>query len=300
MLVQYFNGTANYVLNTDTVAPSVGQVYLLGTINWGMAQSTRITQRGPFQDGDTDIDYRLNPRIFSLPIVVVANNIDEHMDARNLLMKIFKPTNNQGANLQVRWNDETERRNILVKVVGGLTMDTDARDFHVRTVIQLRAADPTWFSDVEIETKISATNLGTPTPYPKTYPVPYGSSGVNNIAYTYYEGSWITRPILICDGPLTDLTLIDNKGHIIRFAQTIPDGNRVIIDLKTGNPTVTLNDNIDAFAMLAIESDLMNWALYPSPDDADGEGLNVISISASGSTSNSAVYMRYYNRYIGV
>jgi len=302
MLVQYFNGSSNIIFNTinnDGVA--IGYtVYLTGTVNWGMAPSTRITQRGPFQDGDTDIDFRLNPRVFSLPIVIEANSIDEHMNARNMLMKIFKPSNNQAANLQVRWDNETERRNIYVKVVGGLTMDTDARDFNVRTVIQMRADDPSWFEDITNEQQLSATVLGTPTPYSKPYPVPYGSSGVNNINYTYYEGTWITRPILICDGPLTNLTLTDTKGHIIRFAETIPDGSRVVIDLKTGNPLVTLNDGLNGFYMLAIESDLMNWAIYPSPDDEDGQGLNVISISATGSTSASMVTMTYFNRYIGV
>ena len=301
MNISFDNGQSTTYFNAyNLFGPAAGYtIHLVGTVNWGLPPTTRITQRGPFQDGDTDIDYRINPRIFSLPIVIEANTIDEHMNARNMLMKVFPPTN-RIQNLLIDWDSETQRRIIEVRVVGGLSLDTDARDFNVRTVVQLRAADPTWSDSIQFEQVLTYTIFGTPTPYPKPYPVPYGAAGVNNIFNFYYDGSWISRPILVCDGPLSDLTITDTKGNIIRFSDTIPAFNRVIIDLKSGNPTVTLNDDTNAFGMLAIESNLVNWALYPVPDAADIDGLNVISVSATGADGNSRVTMQYITRYIGV
>jgi len=83
---------------------SVAPVYLTGTVNFGMAPSHRITQRGPFQEGDSDIDFRLDPRIISLPIVVPTSSIDEHFRQRNLLLDIFKPGNDP-ATLIVTYDD---------------------------------------------------------------------------------------------------------------------------------------------------------------------------------------------------
>ena len=301
MNIRFDNGQSTTYLNAyNSFGPAAGYtIHLVGTVNWGMPPTTRITQRGPFQDGDTDIDYRINPRIFSLPIVIEANTIDEHMNARNMLMKVFPPTN-RVQNLLIDWDSETQRRFIEVRVVGGLELDTNARDFNVRTVVQLRAADPTWSDTLQFEQVLTATIFGTPTPYPKPYPVPYGAATVNNITYFNYDGTWISRPILVCDGPLSDLTITDTKGHIIRFAETIPAFNRVVIDLKSGNPTVTLNDGLNGFYMLDYTSDLVNWALYPVPDSEDNDGLNVISVSATGADGDSRVTMQYIKRYIGV
>lgn len=302
MQVGYDNGQFTVYFNEEntTITPAFGYtINLVGTVNWGMPPSTRITQRGPFQDGDTDIDYRINPRIFSLPIVIEANSIDAHMNARNMLMNVFKPSN-KIQNLLLSWDGDTQNRIIEVRVVGGLTLDTDARDFNVRTVVQLRAADPTWSDTVQFEQVLTDVIFGTPTPYPKPYPVPYGASSVNKINNFYYDGSWISRPLLVCDGPLANLTLTDTLGHVIRFSETIPAANRVVIDLKSGNPTVTLNDGLNGFYMLDFTSDLMNWALYPTPDALDFDGLNVISVSATGADGNSLVTMQYIKRYIGV
>ena len=54
--VTFNRGTKTYTFNSEGNFES-GQdytVYLTGTLNWGLAPLHRITQRGPFQDGDSD------------------------------------------------------------------------------------------------------------------------------------------------------------------------------------------------------------------------------------------------------
>jgi hypothetical protein len=274
-------------------------VYLTGTVNFGMAPSHRITQRGPFQQGDSDIDFRLDPRIMSLPIVVPTSSIDEHFTYRNKLLDIFKPGNDKSV-VGVFYNDGvTEiRRFIDVKILSSLTMDTDSKDFNIRGVIQLRADDPTWYDAFGYEATLTSPILGTPTPYPKPYEVPYGSAGIGGITDVLYEGTWICYPVLTGVGPLTDLTMTDGLGHVISFDTPIPAGTYVSIDLKFGVKTVTDQDGVNRFDWLDINSDLTNWALYPSPFVVGG--INTISVSATGTDGDSSVSINWIPRYIGV
>jgi hypothetical protein len=274
-------------------------VYLTGTVNFGMAPSHRITQRGPFQQGDTDIDFRLDPRIMSLPIVVPTTSIDDHFYYRNLLLNIFKPGNDASNVAVVFTNGATEFiRFINVKILSSLTMDTDSKDFNIRGVIQLRADDPTWYDVYGYEATLTSPILGTPTPYPKPYAVPYGSAGIGGITNILYEGTWICYPVLTAVGPLTDLTITDALGHVISIDTPIPASTYISIDLKYGAKTVVDQDGVNRFAWLDINSDLINWALYPSPFVSDGN--NAISVSATGTDGGSSVSINWLPRFIGV
>jgi len=306
MQVKFFRpNIGQYIFNDSNGFEDIGEVsfgapvYLTGTVNFGMAPSHRITQRGPFQEGDSDIDFRLDPRIISLPIVVPVSSIDDHFIYRNALLDIFKPGNDT-ATLIVTYDDTgTEAvRYLDVKILSSLTMDTDSKDFNIRGVIQLRAQDPTWYDNNFSETPLTSPILGTPTPYPKPYGVPYGSAGIGGITTVNNIGTWINYPVLTAVGPLTDLTITDGLGHVISFDTPIPAGTYVSIDLKYGAKTVTDQDGVNRFAWLDITSDLINWAIYPSPYVVGGS--NTISVSATGTDSSSSVTMNWNPRYIGV
>jgi len=307
MEITFGRGNGTYTFNDSNgfnTNPSNGvffgfPVYLTGTVNFGMAPSHRITQRGPFQDGDSDIDFRLDPRIMSLPIVVPTSSIDDHFYYRNKLLDIFKPGNDVSV-LSLNYTDGAIEfiRLIKVKILSSLTMDTDSKDFNIRGVMQLRADDPTWYDANGYEATLTSPILGTPTPYPKPYAVPYGSAGIGGITNVLYEGTWICYPVLTAVGPLTDLTITDALNHVISFDTPIPAGTYVSIDLKYGAKTVTDQDGVNRFAWLDINSDLINWALYPSPYVFDG--YNTISVSATGTDGESSVSINWIPRYIGV
>ena len=298
MKIQFRRGFDTHSFNYENGFGDTGNeytVYLAGSINWGFAPLHRITQRGPFQDGDSDVDFRLDPRVFSLPIVVPASTDEEHFERRAQLLQVFKPGNDI-ATLRVSWN--TGERSIDVKVVGGLSMDTDSKDYNIRTVVQLRAADPTWYDTYGEQEAISAQLFGTPTPYPKPYPVPYGSDSINKITTINYDGSWPTFPTIQCIGPATNLTIVDGLGNIIQFDDAIPAGQTWTIDLSYGAKTVIDQNGVNKFASLDITSNLVNWGLYPDP--TINNGTNTISVSATGTTSASEVTLFYTARYIGV
>lgn len=76
------------------------------------------------QHGDSDVDFRLDPRILQLPIFVNTTSIDDYYAARGRLLSIFSPSNTTG---QIKVTTTAWVRTINVKVLGGLTFDTDAR-----------------------------------------------------------------------------------------------------------------------------------------------------------------------------
>ena len=177
-------------------------------------------------------------------------------------------------------------------------MDTDSKDFNVRGVIQLRAADPTWSGDIAYEYQLTSTIFGTPTPYPKPYPVPYGADSVNKVTTILYEGTWLTYPVITAVGPMTDLVITDSLNHSIKFTTPIPAGNYILINLKYNAKTVNDQDGVNRFSWLSIDSDITNFALFPSPFIFDGG--NTLSVSATGTNVDSRVEITYVPRYIGV
>ena len=295
MGIRFTRGGRSYTFGSpESEFPNV---HVIGAVNWGMAPLHRITQRGPFQDGDTDVDFRLDPRIISLPFVAEATDVNSRYNIRAILLQVFKPGNDV-AQLYYSVPADINSRVIDVTVSGGLTMDDDGKDFNVRGVIQLRAANPTWYDLAQSTVYLTATLFGTPTPYPKPYPVTYGAGGVNNIVAINYLGSWATYPRIQCTGPATNLTLVDGVGNIISFDDPIPSLETWTIDLSYGKKTVTNQNGVNQFAALNINSDIVNWGIFPDPTVLNG--VNTISVSATDTTTNTLVTLYYNSRYIGV
>jgi len=300
MKLEFIRGTHTWQFNVENGGYSGITLFVTGALNWGIAPVTRITQRGPFQEGDSDIDYRLNPRVINLPIVIPGSSYEQFASNRENLIQMFKPGNDT-ATLRQTLNEGDPfneiKRSIDVKVAGA-TMDSTSNEFNVRAVIQLRADDPTWYNSTQNAQEITYTQFGTPTPYPKPYPVPYGSGAVNNFITITYTGTVMSSPILQCVGPLTDLVIADGAGRLIALTETVPAGDTWTIDLRYGYKTIFDQNGVSKFYALSIYSDLINWGLYPDPTfDA---GINPISVSATGTTSASHVYIYWYDRYVGI
>jgi len=298
MAIQFIRGSFTWDLNINGGGYAAISVFVTGAVNWGIAPITRITQRGPFQDGDTDIDYRINPRVINLPVVVPSATYEAMMANRESLIQMFKPGNDTATLKHINEDPlNYNTRSIDVKIAGA-TMDSSQMDFNVRAVIQLRAADPTWYDVTQKYIQLTSTVLGTPTPYPKTYPVPYGEYGAANITPVIYTGTVVGRPILQCVGPFTDLVIADGGGHLIAFDDPIPDGDTWTVDLRPGRKTVVDQNGVNRFPALTITTDLINWGIYPQPTFPDG--LQYFSVSATGTTATSAVNMYWNDRFVGI
>lgn len=305
MKLQFLRNGKTYVFNSTSFRyPTAAfPVYLTGTVGFGLAPSTQLTQRGPFQQGDTYVGFRLNPRVLQLPIVVKCSSIEDQMTKRATLSKIFR-IDDDVVTVRMAWIDGTSyERSIDGRVVGGLFLDTTGADFHIRATVQIKANDPTWYDTYGTYTILSGTVAGTPTVYPKLYGnspngTPYGATAISKSTAIAYDGTWDAYPVIQATGPITDLVMVDTLGHQIIVNGTIAAGDTWTFNLAYGQYTVTDSAGANRFGSLAIGSDLVNWRIYAESNDVP-DGLNTVSISGTGTDANSLVTMFFYSRYIG-
>src|SRR5437868_14355923 len=78
-----------------------------GTLCWremeagvSMPPLHRISRRGPQQHGQTDVGFRLDPRLIHLKFGILGADEGDMLDKRAQLLAIFKPRN---AALSLRW-----------------------------------------------------------------------------------------------------------------------------------------------------------------------------------------------------
>jgi hypothetical protein len=293
----YSVGGTTYTLSGYDATTGMTINYM-GDQGFGMAPMHRITQRGPLQQGDSDIDFRLDPRVLQVPLFVDATTIAEHYAVRAKLMQIFTPSNIVGT---LTVTVDSFVRSIDVEVLGGLTMDIDVKaGYSVRAVVQLRAADPTWYDPTPQVITLTPSIAGTAFAIPMAIPLTMGTASINSTTTVSYDGTWLSYPIITAIGPITGLSITNNTtGDVISLgAVAIGAGTTYIIDLRYGYKTVKTTAGVNKIADVTAGSNLATFAIVPAPT-ATG-GVNSITVTSSSSSSPAEVSLTYYTRYIGI
>ena len=252
-------------------------LHYLGDQGFGLAPLHRITTRGPLQHGDSDIGFRLDPRVLQIPLVVKNDSATPMIQSyaiRQALLDIFRPQD--AGILTVTFGTTT--RNIAVKVLGGLTFDVDPQDYHVRTVVQLRADDPTWYDAEQFNTStINGVNFGL------TY-------GLTN------TGNWLSFPQIQATGPVTNLTITNSTtSQVLNIPGAISAGTSYYFDLRYGYKTIYTGPNqtgTNVIDKISATSNLATWAIQP--------GVNNIVITGTGTSGATQVVTTWPNRYTGI
>lgn len=288
--ITYTVGALTFNLNGYDATSGVTYNYQ-GDQGFGLAPLHRITQRGPMQHGDSDVDFRLDPRVLQLPIVAVTTSTDDYYTARNRLLSVFSPSNTVGT---LTVTTSTWARSINVKVLGGLSFDTDAKTgYTLRAVIQLRADDPTWYDAVPHVIAGSGAIAGTATAIPLLIPLTFGTTSINATISFTYDGTWQTYPVITALGPITGLVITNNTtGQVITTTGSIAGGRTYTYDLRYGKKTVYDDLGNNQIATIASSSSLATWTIVT--------GVNSITIATSASSSPAAVNLTYYTRFVGI
>ena len=285
--LEYDTGGVTYTLSGADTTTGLTFHYL-GDQGFGLAPLRRITTRGPLQNGDNDIDFRLEPRVLQVPLLVKNESATapryQHYQIREKILDIFRPQTSGVLRVMVEYTTggiaDVITRNINVKVLGGLSFDVDPNSWNVRTVVQLRADDPTWYSG----SGLTGTTLLTTT---------YFDTNIGGTQTFALAGNWPTFPIIRVNGPITNPTITNNTtGKSIAITATISAGAYYDIDLSYGKKTVVDNGGVNRISTVSSSSDLATWALAP--------GNNVIAITGSGTTSASDINFSFYHRYTGI
>ncbi len=270
----------------------------------GMAPVDRITEQGPQQHGDTDIDFRLRPRLFSLTLGVQGVGATELLalvdlkTRRSRLLNIFKPRLNP---LKLRWNfDDGAVRQIDCHYSGEMKMGIGARyGLYQQAPIILRAPDPLFYDPTM---QAVTYNLGggsggfaVPTPVPTAI----GASTIDQTRIIGYLGDFLENPIVLVRGPITAaIVRSSTTGEELAFTgYTIAAGVTVTIDTRYGVKTVIDSNGVSRIDKLTDDSDLATFHLAADPDAPLGD--NSIRVTGSGVTTATEIFLQYYNRYVG-
>lgn len=254
-------------------------LHYLGDQGFGLAPLHRITTRGPLQHGDSDIDFRLDPRILQIPLVVKNESASPKFNSyaiREALLNIFRPQDSGYIEVTTGNGVTTLTRRLDVRVLGGLTFDVDPVDYHVRTIIQLRADDPTWYNPTQSTFTVTNANFGTP------------QLITNN-------GNFLAYPIFEITPPVTDFTVTyipapaltsdftASGSLIVATRMNFAYGQKTFVVTSTGVSLLSSIIDVTSFAQ---------FVLNP--------GVNSVTFTGTGRTAATQVLIRWNDRYTGI
>lgn len=270
--------------------------------NLGASEATRVTERSPAQDGDTDIDRRLEPRI--IPIVIQARPDDvayTYEDARALINRLFKGSRTKIV-LGIEF-DNGARYHIDTQSVGGVELPFNLlATRYMKTGVRLRAANPTFYDPDLKSQSFGLAGGGSAFTVPTVVPTFFGAGTIDQTVTIEYDGTYKDFPVIQVYGPITD-PIIRNltTGGILDFTgYTVAGGDVWTIDLRFGRKQVYRNgDPLDSqLYKLTNASTIATFAIEADPDVPNG--TNVIRVTGSSVTAVTQVYVQYYRRFDGI
>ena len=277
-----------------------GPIIWTGDDNTGLVEVERITERGAQQDGDTDEGFTVQPRILQLALESLPVTSTEMWNERRRILRIFRPSTTP---ITLRWTlDNGEVLCIDGHVVGGISFGSSDREGMAQAfVVQLRCADPFFYNPTRKFVSAGVAASGTPFGFPVSFPEEFGiASTIDVISQLTYLGTWREYPVIEIVGPITNCVIehLDTGDKLDFTGTTIGAGVTYTIDLRYGYKTIFDSSGINRIGQLTNDSDLATWSLQPDPEVADG--INNIQFSGSGATSATQIYIRFYERHVGL
>lgn len=306
----------------DMLITQDGTSYLLSGANRfvlsdegsGMPEIEYITQRGPFQDGETVRDYFLRPRVLQWHIRHKYCSRAAYWNGRNELLSILAPNRSMSrgqpqATLR-RIRGDGSRRDIKVVIQSGPVFQARARnvwdEWAIDEVIRFVAHDPTYY-DPTLHTEIfQAASVGGGFPYafpidlvddfifPVIFPVMFSAFDITRVLT--YPGTWLSYPTFEIQGP-SIFTRLKNltTGEQLVYTKPVVQGQTIRIELSYGAKRVydVADPSTNLIGYISTDSDLASFHLEPRID-------NTLQIVAGAAGQTTQINMLYYERYVGV
>jgi hypothetical protein len=281
-----------------------------GNTGYGMPPISYITQRGPFQDGESVLDYRIDSRVLQLTHRRNECSRDDYWDARSELINFLRP-NRQPTNLFQTFAlrkilPDGTKRDINVLYQEGLQFRPSQTgqwdEWSIQEPIIFVAHDPIFFNPTENVTQVTMPIVsGAELMFPITFPIRFSSRANAAEATIVYNGNYRSFPIITLRGPMRS-PIIRNitTNEKLEFIEDFEiDGTEFItIDTTFGQKTVEDNNGNNLIGQLTTDSNLTSFHIAPDPEAEDGE--NEIGFTADELTANSGMSIRYFDKYIGI
>ena len=269
----------------------------------------RLTTKSPYQEGNTDIGFRINQKIVAFVFDILSRNPSEYYDQRNELQDIFKPLESSSP-VTIKMVRFGETRQLQGHYIRGLEINTDdagrmtSSGYYHRFAVELQCNEPFWINSAinsEIISLQANTELFFPIIFNDTLPdrlgIVFGSSTIDESFNITYPGQWKTYPKLILLGPLSDFILEnETTDELLGLNYDISDGETVTIDLAPNVKTVRNGAGDNLNGTLSTNSDLNKFHIEADPE-APG-GVNTFNVQGTNTSSSTRITIEYYTRYL--
>ncbi len=302
------DGTITDWSEVYTFDNSIDRFLLSTATGTGMPDIEYITQRGPYQHGETVLDYRLRPRTIQLNHRRNACDRYSYWEVRADMLNLMRPNYHLGDQFGPgrlrKILPDGSIRDIYVLFDDGLPFSSSSSvwdEFSVEEQIRWIAHDPIFFNPDGSSQEWTLTDLDhwiLPWTFPGEFL--FGSGVLSETIDITYTGTWLTYPTVVFVGPMIT-PRIENltTDEKIELNYIIPSGRYVTVDLGYGNKTVTDDLGTNLFGVITSDSDLAEFHLAPHPEATNG--VNQIRVVASGLTVGvSSVYLYWNEKYIGM
>lgn len=290
----------------DTLALSDRSPFDVVTVQGvGIPPVRRLTERGPFQDGDTDIGFRLDARTINMVLVSTSDGKAAADTARDSLWEWFKPANTPFV-LRCTRDDGTDRQIDVypMGVIDAAITEQDRQWGFQRYAAQLRAPLPVWYDPTP--GSYSAIGGGSTGSYGFTIPmsiawVMVSGSTIGTTITIPYQGTWSVFPTITLYGPLAGVTVTnETTGEVLDFPSlTLSAGEWIEIDLSYGAKTITDDTGANQIDKLSSDSDLATFHLAAHPDAPAGDNVIHFDVAASA-TNDTGIKIDYAQHYIAL
>lgn len=271
----------------------------LGNDGLGLPPVRRLEEAGPLQDGVSDVGHRLGPRTVKLLFLLSADSPPDYYQKRRRLFQQFRP---RDAATQLRFTlPDGSVRQLDVVYDGELTLPSnDKTGLLHKVAVSLRAANPTFYDPAGTAVNFQIAVNSSSFAVPLTVPVGVGTSVLDQTTQIAYEGDWKASPLITIIGPVTSLKVENlTTGEMLSFPGLIINaGERLVVDTSYGGASVVDGDGVSKLSALSDDSDLTTFHLAPDPDAFDG--VNDVRVTGTAATTQTAVYLSYNARYLGI
>jgi hypothetical protein len=271
--------------------------WLVSDDGLGMAPNHRLRQRGPQQHGETDVGYRLDPRVVQLVLELAGTSPADKYAKRERLLAWFRP---RAWPIALRWVlPDGSLRQLDCHYVGDMSLGTKVGDgVYQRVGISVNAPDPTFYDPLPV--MVSASTVVPGMAVPAAVPTAIATGAIDVTETVVYAGTVRADPYLIrITGPISG-PVIENltTGEKLDLSgTTIAGGDYYELDLRYGQKTVKDAAGVNRIANLTTDSDLATFHL--AADDEVAGGINSLRIYGTGCDAATRVDLAYYTRYVG-
>jgi phage-related protein len=264
-----------------------GWVLQPGAKGLDMPQYAFTQDESPGIDGYAVRQVRAQGKEIALPIAFWADDSRAaYLARRRGLIRSLNPKRGEGT-LTVAQADGTART-IGARYSAGLEGDESRDAAGARwciNVLTFACPSPFWLG-AEVVTEWRAATTGTFFPI---LPLTVGNSQVLGAVTVDNDGDDDAFPVWTITGPATSISLTNvTTGEVLVLTRTITVGDTIVIDTRERQQTALLNGTTNLWGDISDASTL--WPLEP--------GINDLTLTVTGSTSNTRVRMTYQPRYL--